>query len=245
MQNFINKIKSKINTFVVPDSGSYVQKNDTIKTDSVFLKEDIDFQNEDTIVKQKTSEELIIEELKTTLSHKNSETTPEQEQLRKKLLKETGREFSQESLDVLEGITAEKIELAKKIINIDREQSLTENDLTFLLLADDISENDLPKLEKLINMKEREFSFSASELCILSKLNDKEIERVREISSFHDRTDVFNAKELSLLVKMPENVLDGMLKKNPDIQIDKISSDCLSFETYNSDETRIYEIFDT
>ena len=115
MENFINKIKSKINTFVVPDSGSYVQKNDTIKTDSVFLKEDIDFQNEDTIVKQKTSEELIIEELKTTLSHKNSETTPEQEQLKEKLLKETGIEFSQESLDILEGITAKKLNWQRKL----------------------------------------------------------------------------------------------------------------------------------
>lgn len=245
MQNFINKIKSKFNTPELPDNGNDVPKNDTVKMDSVFLKKDIDFQNEDTIVKQKTSEELIIEELKTTLSHKNSETTPEQEQLKEKLLKETGIEFSQESLDILEGISNEKIQLAKKIINIDREQTLSENDLTFLLLADDISEKDLPKLEKLMNMKEREFSFSASELCILSKLNDKEIERVREISSFHDRTDVFNAKELSLLAKMPENILDSILQKNPDIHIDKISSDCLSFETYNSDETRIYEIFDT
>ena len=52
-------------------------------------------------------------------------------------------------------------------------------------------------------------------------------------------------KELSLLAKMPENILDSILQKNPDIQIDKISSDCLSFETYSSDETRIYEIFDT
>ncbi len=245
MENFINKIKSKFNTPELPDNGNDVPKNDTVKMDSVFLKKDIDFQNEDTIVKQKTSEELIIEELKTTLSHKNSETTPEQEQLRKKLLKETGREFSQESLDLLEGITAEKIQLAKKIINIDREQSLTENDLTFLLLADDISENDLPKLEKLINMKEREFGFSGSELCLLSKLSDEEIERVRELSSVPDRMAKFNAKELSLLAKMPENILDSILQKNPDIQIDKISSDCLSFETYNSDETRIYEIFDT
>ena len=245
MENFINKIKSKFNTPELPDNGNDVQKNDTIKTDSVFLKEDIDFQNEDTIVKQKTSEELIIEELKTTLSHKNSETTPEQEQLKEKLLKETGIEFSQESLDILEGISNEKIQLAKKIINIDREQSLSENDLTFLLLADDISENDLPKLEKLINMKEREFGFSGSELCLLSKLSDEEIERVRELSSVPGRMAKFNAKELSLLVKMPENVLDSILQKNPDILIEKISSDCLSFETYNSDETRIYEIFDT
>lgn len=245
MENFINKIKSKFNTPELPDNGNVVPKNDTVKMDSVFLKEDIDFQNEDTIVKQKTSEELIIEELKTTLSHKNSETTPEQEQLKEKLLKETGIEFSQESLDILEGITAEKIELAKKIINIDREQTLSENDLTFLLLADDISENDLPKLEKLINMKEREFGFSGSELCLLSKLSDEEIERVRELSSVPGRMAKFNAKELSLLAKMPENILDSILQKNPDIQIDKISSDCLSFETYNSDETRIYEIFDT
>ena len=244
MSDFLGKLKTGIEKLTMPQD-TVVVHNDTIPKGSMFLKENIDFQNADTLVREKTSEEFIEADIIRQFQQKSSPTVkkPELSSLKQKLLQETGREFSEEELGGFLELDEKQTENAKILIKKDEYKMLTGDDISFI--ASNIEEENLPKVDKIMKMSEGPLIFSGEDIVKLSTLSDEELGHARQLSRDYERQNGFNGEELFLLSQIPESELKKYSDKNPEFAVDALTGTAIAIEAYNDGDKTVWNVYDT
>lgn len=244
MSDFLGKLKTGIEKLAMPQD-TVVVHNDTIPKSSMFWKENIDFQNADTLVREKTSEEFIEADIIRQFLQKNIKDVknPELSHIKQKLLQETGREFSEEELGGFLELDEKQTENAKILIKKDEHKILTGDDISYI--ASNIKEENLSKLDRIMKMNDSLFIFNGEDIVKLSTLSDSEIERVKKLSEISERQSGFSAVELILLAQLPESELKKYSDKNPEYAVEALTGTAIAIEAYNDGDKTVWNVYDT
>ena len=243
MGRFLDRLKSgtdKVTALTATDVNA--AKSDTITANSMFDKEQVDFQNADTL--QKRTEDFIEEDLirQFSMQAPKNPNNPKLKDLQADILKATGREFEPENLEGFLELTPEQMEFAKKIAIIDENKIFNAQDIA--IIAKEVENRNIEKLKKLMEIDEKTLAFAAEDYKNLSKLTDSQIDRAAELASI-ERNCGFNGEQLFLLAQIPKAELDEYFKKNPDFDVQKLNAESIAIEAYSDDKKRIYNVFST
>ena len=246
MSDFLGKLKAGIEKLTVPpDTADTALKNDTIPKDSMFLKEEIEFQNADTLVREKTTEELIQEDIIRQFSQKKPEIpdNPKLTEIKSRIFLDTGRNFDESELTGFLELNQQQTEIAKKLIKEDEHKLFSGDDIA--VIAANVREENFDKVKKIMKMEESLFVFEALDIAQISSLTEEQIEKIKRLSFLGERQSGFSGSELFLLAQIPDDVLNKYFERDPDFAVEKLTGTCIALESYNDGSKRIFDVYDT
>lgn len=134
-----------------------------------------------------------------------------------------------------------KFQTLKKLLTIDKNKKLNPVSLSILV---DCNEEELAKIEKLMNIKGLEDIYSLGfMLNKMRKLDDEQLAQVPLLLNIPDRNEPLTSREMAIVAQLPKNDIEALIKNNPNFAIKQRTSTRIevSGENSNYNFSRIYD----
>ncbi len=161
-------------------------------------------------------------------------------ELNNKLKTEFGRDFKSD-IEIFLDLDDEKIQTLKKLLTIDKNKKLNPLSLSLLI---DCNEEELAKIEKLMNIKGLEdVSSLGFMLNKMRKLDDEQLTQVPLLLNIPNRNGSLTSREIAIAAQLPKEDIEALIKNNPNFTIQQRNSTRIeiSGENSNYNFSRIYD----